>query len=395
MYVTMSYERKTKMKRILALLLALVMVCAFAACGGNKDAGTDTGADTGADTNAGTDADAGASIEGGADASADAGADDAVEEEPVTVMTHDEYEAAALDTQVVVETYVQNKQGWWEKDGVGGVASFYTQAEDGAYFIYDMPCSKEDYDKMVPGTKLRVTGYTFEWAGEIEIIDATYEILDGSFIATALDATELLGTEELIAHQNEFVSFTNMVIAPSYDAEGNEVAFLYSWDGSGAAGDDIYFNASIEGDTYTFVIESYLTGDGTEVYEAVEAIEIGTLVNMEGYLYWYEGAQPHIISVTVPEMFTAVDETTEAGVDAYLQGTWEWTDDNGIYFEVLFDAGYFSVTSEIGGSTISNEGSYKICNGAILITYTNGQMAYMEYVWNGSEITDLYALIGM
>ena len=378
------------MKKIIALLLALVMVFALVACGGTKAPEADTGADT--DTSTSTDAEAGESIVGGAAEGETAGDAEAEIPEEVVVMTHDEYIAAELDTQVVVETYVQNKQGWWEKDGVG-VATFYTQAEDGAYFIYEMPCSQEEYDQLTVGTKIRVTGYKAEWAGEVEIMDATYEILDGNFVAEPLDVTALLGTEELIAHQNEYVSFSTMKIEPSVDAEGNEVAFLYNWDGSGQPGNDLYFNASIEGTTYTFTVESYLTGDGTDVYEAVEALQIGNIVDMTGYLYWYEGVNPHITSIALTPKFAPVDEATEAGVYDYLQGTWEY-DDTGIHYEIIFDGYNVYVTATVSGQAISNEGTYQIGASSILVTYTNGQMAYMDYEWNGVEVT-LYYLTGL
>ncbi len=66
-------------------------------------------------------------------------------------------------------------------------------------------------------------------------MDGTFEFVeDGdTYIAEALDVTDLLGTDELIDHQNEFVSFTGLTVAPSTDANGNEAAFLYNWDGSG------------------------------------------------------------------------------------------------------------------------------------------------------------------
>ena len=95
------------------------------------------------------------------------------------VMTHDEYLAAAVDDEVVVETYVQAKQSWWEDK-----ATLYTQDQDGAYFIYNAVCSEEDYAKLVPGTKIKVTGYKTEWSGEVEIAEgATFEIEEGSYIA--------------------------------------------------------------------------------------------------------------------------------------------------------------------------------------------------------------------
>ena len=210
------------------------------------------------------------------------------------VMTHADYVAAELDTEVTIETYVQAKQGWWENK-----ATIYTQAEDGAYFIYNLPCTEEEFALLVPGTKIRVTGYKAEWAGEVEIVDATYEIVEGeTYIAEALDVTALLGTEELIAHQNEFVSFKGMTVEASKDSEGNDVAFLYAWDGSGEKGSDLYFNVSVNGATYNFCVESYLCGADTEVYAAVENLKIGDVIDMEGFLYWYEGVNPHITAVT-------------------------------------------------------------------------------------------------
>ena len=90
-----------------------------------------------------------------------------------------------------------------------------------------------------------------------------------------------------------------MTIEPSVDPDGNEVAFMYNWDGSGQEGDDLYFNASVNGQTYTFTIESYLCDSTTDVYAAVKGLNIGDTVDMEGFLYWYEGVNPHITSVTV------------------------------------------------------------------------------------------------
>lgn len=254
------------MKKFLTLLLALVMALSIVGCGKTENQTDDK------DT-------------------PDEGGEDVVS----VAMTHEEFEAAELDSVVTVETYIQARQGWWEKDGVG-VATFYTQADDGAYFLYNMPCSKEDYDSMlVEGAKIRVSGYKAEWSGEVEIIDATCEVLDGDTKTyEALDVTSLLGTDELIAHQNEKVSFKGMTVAASNDAGA---PFLYNWDGSGSEGDDLYFNVTLNDTTYTFVVESYLCGPGTDVYEAVKGLNVGDVVDMEGFLYWYNGANPHITSV--------------------------------------------------------------------------------------------------
>lgn len=255
------------MKKITALVLALVMVLAFAACGGEKAPKEPA-------------FDANAKSEG--------------------VMTYAEYDAAALDSEVVIEGFVQGKQSWWQDK-----ASLYLQDGQGAYFVYNAACSKEDYDKMTIGAKVKVTGYKGAWSGEVEIMDGTAEVLEGNYVAEVMDATALLGTEDLIKHQNKKVAFKGMTVEPSIDAEGNEVAFLYNWDGSGAEGSDsdLYFNVSVNGSTYSFLVEYYdcdangAYGADTDVYKAVQNLKVGDKIDLEGFMYWYEGPNPHITAV--------------------------------------------------------------------------------------------------
>lgn len=213
----------------------------------------------------------------------------ATEEVSVDAMSYDEYVAAELDSEVTVLTYVQAKQSWWEDK-----ATVYTQDQDGAYFLYNMACSEEDYEKLVPGTAILVTGVKSEWSGEVEIVDATFEIVEGdTYVAEAYDVTDELDTEILIERQNQFVSFTGMTVEP-YDESG--AAFAYKGD---SQGDDLYFKVSYNGSVYGFTVESYLCGADTDVYKAVEALNVGDVIDMEGFLYWYEGVNPHITSVVV------------------------------------------------------------------------------------------------
>ncbi len=279
------------MKKSVLLPLALALVLTVAGCGNEPAAPTQESQSSVESTTESTvENSTESTVENSTEASSS-------EENQVTVMSYAEYIAAELQTEVTVETYVQAKQSWWQDK-----ATVYTQNEDGAIFLYELPCSEEDYAKLVPGTKIRVTGYKSEWMGEVEIVDSSYEIIDGSFIATANDVTALLGTDELIAHQNEFVSFKGLTVeAIGQDADGNDVAFFYDWDGSGEDGKDLYFKASKDGVAYTFTVESYLCDKTTEVYAAVKNLQIGQTIDMEGFLYWYEGANPHITAVTVVE----------------------------------------------------------------------------------------------
>ena len=199
-------------------------------------------------------------------------------------MTHEQYVAAEMQSEVVVETYVQAHQSWWDNK-----VTVYCQSPDGAYFLYELACSEADAEKLVPGTKIRVTGNKGEWAGEVEIMDGTFEFVKGdSFIAQPLDVTDLLGTDALIDHQNELVSFTGMTV------ENIEYK-------NGEPGDDIYVTFGYNGASYDFCVESYLTGPDTEVYSTVGALKEGDVVDVEGFLYWYEGVNTHITAVTVAQ----------------------------------------------------------------------------------------------
>lgn len=280
-------------RKTLSMLLAVSMVVALGGCAGGSSS---TSGSSASDVSASSSSVADASSASSASAEDHSGADTA----SADVLTHEEYMAADLDSEVTIETYVQAKQSWWEDEGQGK-ATVYGQSEDGAYFMYDMACSQEDYEKLVPGTKIQVTGYKSEWSGEVEIMDGTFEIVDGDeFIATPLDVTEMLGTDELIDHQNELVQFKGLTVEPANPDSGDtSTAFLYNYDGSGSEGDDLYFNASYNGQSYTFVIESYLCDSSTEVYSAVKNLQVGQTIDMEGFLYWYEGVNPHITSVTV------------------------------------------------------------------------------------------------
>ena len=213
------------MKKILALLMVLCMVLSFVAC--NK---TEPEVTTEAPA---AEFDPAAKSEG--------------------VMTYAEYDAAALEAEVTIEAYVQATQSWWDNK-----ITAYLQDPDGAYFCYEMACSEADAAKLVPGTKIKVTGTKGAWA--------------------------LLCTDGLIQHQNKFVTFKGLTV----------VKVEYK---NGEPGDDIYVTVSKDGAEYSFCVERYLTGPETEVYAAVGALQAGDTVDIDGFLYWYEGVNTHITAV--------------------------------------------------------------------------------------------------
>jgi hypothetical protein len=127
----------------------------------------------------------------------------------------------------------------------------------------------------------------------VEITDATFEFVDGDqFVAEAKDVTDLIGKDELVNVQNQLVVFKGLTV----EAQDDGAAFNYK-DAVGKT-DDLYFKASKDGQTVSFCVEFYLRGQDTDVYKAVEGLQVGDVIDVTGYLYWYNGANPHVIGVT-------------------------------------------------------------------------------------------------
>lgn len=241
------------MKKAISLLLAVIMILSFTACGEEKTKEPEY--------------DASAKSEG--------------------VISFEQYISSPEGSEVTIEAYVQAKQSWWN-DSI----SVFLQDPDGGYFVYNMSCSKEDAENLVPGTKIKVTGHKTEWEGQTRLVDAGFTMGEGVWIAEAADVSDKLGTEEIKNFQNSFVSISSVTI---------EASPRYKWDGSGTVGDDMYFDVSVGGAAYTFMVESRLCGKNTAVYKAVQELKPGETVNVEGFPYWYGDICPNITNVIKEE----------------------------------------------------------------------------------------------
>lgn len=197
-------------------------------------------------------------------------------------MTYAEYAAAAVNEEVTIEAFVQDHQSWWDDK-----ITVYAQDGDGGYFLYEMKCSEEDAKKLEPGTKIKVTGYKAEWYGEVEIVDIeSFEILKGEYVAEPVDLTDKLGTDELIKYQNMKAAFKGLTV--------DKIEYK-----NGEPGDDIYLTLSKDGKSYDFCVELYLTGEEHDVYKAVAELKAGDKVDVESFLYWWDGPNPHITKIAV------------------------------------------------------------------------------------------------
>jgi len=219
----------------------------------------------------------------------------AVAEEAAAPMTYEEFLAAELDSPVTVKTYIQ----LIAYNAAYGTASMFLGDEEGAYFVYRMACDEALAAELYEGAPVIVSGEKTEWSGEVEIIDATIELLDeeGALFESE-NINEVLGTEDIDLYKNALVTVSDVTVV-AYNEAGD--AFSYNWDGSGAAGSnsDLYFNVQLGDTVYSMTVESDECAEGTDVYTAVTSLKVGDVIDVTGFLYWYNGAQIHVNEVIV------------------------------------------------------------------------------------------------
>ena len=125
------------MKKLLAMVLTVSMTAAMVGCGQTAET-----TETAAESTAVETVESTAAEETATESTEES---TAAEEAAGEVLSYADYVAADLDSEVTIESYVQAKQSWWEDK-----ATVYTQDKDGAYFLYDMACSEEDYESSFP-----------------------------------------------------------------------------------------------------------------------------------------------------------------------------------------------------------------------------------------------------
>ena len=378
------------MKKVTAVLLSLAMLLSLAACGGGQAPTTAAPEPTAATQEATTPAPTTPEpTTPAATTPAPTTTEPTTAEPAPAVISYQEFLEAPLQTEVTIQATIQLSA----YNGEYGTANMFLADPDGAYYIYRLPVAKADVAKMQPGTVLRVKGFKAEWEGEVEIIDAGYEIVkDGeSYLAEAENVTMHLETERMAEFMNRRIALTNGMVVPSKSEAGEELPFLYSWNGTGQKGDDIYFNVAFGNKTSTLVVESDEFGPDSELYQKAQKLSVGDVISLEAFLYWYEGPQPHVAQFNTPmagnsgEAMTYMDYQqaeldSEVHVEAYIQSV-AYNAESGtanLFLEDLF-GGYYvyrmNVTDEeaaqlipgrrlaVSGFKIDWEGEQEITDG--------------------------------
>ncbi len=257
------------MKKLFTVLLSVLMVMGLTACSSKSEDATATATP---------------------EASATTETSEPTAELPTAKDTYDTFMAADVDSEVEVLMYVQAHQGWWENNGQG-VMTLYGMDNYGGYFVYEAKMDEETANSIGEGTLVKVTGTKAEWSGEIEIIDATVEVYADQepSVYPANDVSDLFGesqVENLAAYMNQKVTINGLEVVKveTKDSEYDP---------------DLYITCTLGDVEVNLCVENYLTGPDSEVYKTASALVAGDVIDVEGFLYWYEGANPHVTSITV------------------------------------------------------------------------------------------------
>ncbi|MCR5740941.1 MAG: hypothetical protein K6G38_00550 [Gammaproteobacteria bacterium] len=216
----------------------------------------------------------------------------------VSGVGYEEFLAAQDGATVTIESYIQAKT---DKNSYGNV-NLYLADSVGAFYVYRMAVTDAQYDQLVVGQRIKITGEKASWSGEVEFAEgkSTFEMLTGTYVAPAIDLSSKFASQaELMPYQNFFVSFSGLTVEESTKSDGTTAAWLYGWDGSRDEGADIYFKVSLNGTSYSFLVESDLCNKDSDVYKAAKTLTVGATVKLEGFLYWYNGPQMHVTAITI------------------------------------------------------------------------------------------------
>ena len=206
------------------------------------------------------------------------------------VLSYDEYIAAEVGSEVTIEAYITGRTTWYNN-----AASFYLADDNGGYYVYNLPCTEEEYASLLINKKLQVTGAKAEWKGEVEIngqtatenagyivlgASKTYDAILVNDIAKAtldLYKNQLVKTKELTVTKAPYTNHDDFTLAPK-------------------AGTDVYVEVTDGTNTFLFVVEAYLEDSlyDSNTYKNVCALHVGDKVVLEGFIYYWENPQMQI-----------------------------------------------------------------------------------------------------
>ena len=195
-----------------------------------------------------------------------------------------DFVAADNDAELEILMSVQGHQSWWDNK-----VTVYAQDDDGGYFLYEAKADEETAKKLVPGTLIKVKGYKGEWAGEVELMAATIEIVEGAGkVYDPKDISDIADDDlKMKEYINQKIAIKDLLVVEVNKKDSDSDPDLYI---TVLAKDEML---------YDLCVENYLNGPETIVYQTAAKLQPGDTIDIEGFMYWYEGPNPHVTAITV------------------------------------------------------------------------------------------------
>ena len=258
------------------------------------------------------------------------------------VLSYDEYIAAEVGSEVTIEAYITGRTTWYNN-----AASFYLADDNGGYYVYNLPCTEEEYASLLINKKLQVTGAKAEWKGEVEINCQTatenggWQLCDGEDFNPSSTNITSIAKDVLDNYKNQSVKALGLTVTKAPYTNFEDFTL------EPKAGADVYFEVKDDaGNTATFVVEAYLENSqyGSDVYNAVCALNVGDRIDLEGFVYYWENPQLQVTGLTKVfsyDEYIAAAANEEVTIQAYIASRTTWynnaasfylADDNGGYY---------------------------------------------------------------
>lgn len=216
--------------------------------------------------------------------------DDLIDPMPTAKNNYYDYISAADDDKIELLMSVQAHEDWNEKYGQG-VVTVYGQDDNGGYYCHELVTDEMTANAMTEGTLIRVVGYkNTNSNGEVSLVDSSCEIIVGAYDGVVYDAKDITdkldNTNELKKYMNQKISISDLKVIES--SKNND-----------SSDPDIFITAMINDKEISLCVESNLTNVNSDTYQIVENLEVGNIIDVEGFLYWNYGPNPRITTITV------------------------------------------------------------------------------------------------
>ena len=258
------------------------------------------------------------------------------------VLSYDEYLAAEVGSEVTIEAYITGRTTWYNN-----AASFYLADDNGGYYVYNLPCTEEEYASLLITKKLQVTGAKAEWKGEIEINCQTatentgWLLYDDETCSYSRANVTSIAKEVLDDYKNQSVKALGLTVTKAPYTNFDDFTL------APAAGADVYFEVKDDaGNTATYVVEAYLENSqyDSDVYNAVCALKVGDRIDLEGFVYYWENPQLQVTDLTKVfsyDEYIAAAADEEVTIQAYITSRTTWYNNAASFYLADDHGGYY------------------------------------------------------